>query len=85
MGKLSDKQNTGRVMSKLAGPVQSLRWNVRDGTFTLQYATDAVIFDDNGQYKRMEIVWVDVPIVYDAQTVEQSEQSHIKDLISRPN
>ena len=71
---------TDEVTRNLSGPVHGIRWNVKDGAFVLQVATDAVVFDGNGQYQRMEVIWQDVPIVDNAPKIEPATNGNIKQL-----
>ena len=59
----------GAITKRVAGPVQSLRWNVANGAFVLQTAKEAVVFQD-GKFLRMETVWQDVLIVDNADRTE---------------
>jgi len=67
---------SGNITKRIAGPVKSMRWNVVGGTFVLQMAKEAVVFQDN-QFLRMETVWQDVPIVDNANNEEPATQEHI--------
>ncbi len=71
-----DQSSSGKITKQIAGPVQSLRWNIVNGTFVLQMAKEAVVFED-GKFLRLEIVWQDVPIVDNADRTEPSLQQHI--------
>ena len=68
--------SSGAITKRVAGPVQSLRWNVANGAFVLQAAKEAVVFED-GKFLRLETVWQDVPIVDNAGRIEPSRQQHI--------
>jgi len=69
--------NNCEVTRNIKGPVKALRWNVKKGTFVLQYATDAVVFNENGQFLRLETIWLDVPIVDNAPASEPTKDEHI--------
>ena len=70
-----DKIRTN-ITKRIAGPVKTLRWNVVSGTFVLQMAKEAVVFQDN-KFLRMETVWQDVPIVDNADNLEPAPDEHI--------
>ena len=71
-----DQSSTSKITRRIAGPVQSMRWNVVNGAFVLQMAKEAVVFED-GKFLRMETVWQDVPIVDNAGRTEPSRQQHV--------
>ncbi len=73
---MSKNKKNSQITKRIAGPVQSLRWNVVNGTFVLQIAKEAVVFQDS-QFLRMETVWQDVPIVDGAENEEPALQEHI--------
>ena len=83
MGGIIADENSGEVVRNIEGTVKSMRWNIRNGAFVLQFATDAVVFDGNGKYKRLEIVWLDVPIADDASTSEPAKHRHITDVTTK--
>ena len=66
----------GKITKQIAGPVQSMRWNIVNGAFVLQMAREAVVFED-GKFLRIETVWQDVPIVDNAGRTETSLHQHI--------
>ena len=72
-----DVSSTGKKPKRIVGPVQSMRWNVVNGTFVLQMAKEAVVFED-GKFLRLETVWQDVPIVDNAGRTEPSRQQNIR-------
>ena len=71
-----DVISSGKITKQITGPVQSVRWNIVNGTFVLQMAREAVVFED-GKFLRLETVWQDVPIVDNAGRIEPSWQEHI--------
>ena len=73
---MSKNTSDESITKQIAGPVQSLRWNVVSGTFVLQMAKEAVVFKD-GKFLRLETVWQDVSIVDNADRTEPSRQQHI--------
>ncbi|MEO0810841.1 MAG: hypothetical protein AAFW82_09470 [Pseudomonadota bacterium] len=72
-----DVISTGKITKQITGPIQSLRWNIVNGTFVLQMAKEAVVFQD-GKFLRIETVWQDVPIVDNAGKAEPSGLRHIR-------
>ena len=68
--------SSGKITKQIAGPVQSVRWNIVNGAFVLQMAKEAVVFED-GKFLRLETVWQDVPIVDNAGRTEPSRHQHI--------
>ena len=77
--------NNDEITRLISGPVKALRWNVKNGAFVLQYATDAVVFDQGGQFKRMETMWIDVPIVDNAPAHEPAAIQHVSDIAANIN
>ena len=71
-----DQSSSGKITMQIAGPVQSVRWNVVNGTFVLQIAKEAVVFED-GKFLRLEAVWQGVPIFDNAGRTEPLRQQHI--------
>ena len=71
-----DVISSSKITKQMAGPVQSMRWNVVNRAFVLQMAREAVVFED-GKFLRIETVWQDVPIVDNAGRTEPSRQQHI--------
>ena len=71
-----DTSSTGKITKRIAGPVQSMRWNVVNGAFVLQMAKEAIVFEDC-KFLRLETVWQDVSIVDNAGRTEQLRQQHI--------
>ena len=49
---VSENTRDGRITKRIAGPVQSMRWNVVNGAFVLQMAKEAVVFED-GKFLRL--------------------------------
>ncbi len=74
--------NDHEVIRSISGPVKALRWNTKEGAFGLQYATDAVVFDQEGQFIRMETMWINVPIIDNAPTGEPSNDQHINEIVN---
>lgn len=60
---LKGKDN-GRVCV-VSGPVQKLRYIMRDGTSVLQYGRSAIVFLD-GLYQHEDIEWFDVEMEIEA-------------------
>ena len=73
---MSEDISSDNVTKRIAGPIQSLRWNVVGGTFVLQMAKEAVVFEA-GKFLRIETVWQDVPIVDNAGRIEPLQNEHI--------
>ena len=73
---MSEDMTNNQITKRIAGPVKSLRWNVMNGTFVLQMAKEAVVFQD-GKFLRMETIWLDVPIVDNAGATEPTQAEHI--------
>ena len=71
-----DVSSAGKITKRIVGPIQSMRWNVINGTFVLQMAKEAVVFKD-GKFLRLETVWLGVPIVDDAGRTEPSGLKHV--------
>ena len=74
---MNENTNGDTETKRIAGPVQSLRWNVANGAFVLQMAKEAVVFED-GKFLRMETVWQDVPIVDNASRTELAPEKKAK-------
>ncbi len=67
---------------KISSPIKGLRWRRINGQSILQYAADSILFDDDGNFVHLEIIWHDVPSVMDAQESEPYKEEHVKDIVA---